>query len=147
MSRRTLRSPACCRHTTRSTGSTAFVPRFGRGRLEERHREQRRKAIESIARLQLRREPDIVQRICIKHAKQQGSCLPLADRQDAGSRNFGDEFCTLSEFRRLALKFGCVWEFRNSGDCPSVLVRLTYGLSVAGAARRRRSNDEPSASL
>ena len=140
MSRRTLRSLACCRHTTRSTVcSTAFVPRLGRGRLEERHREKQRKAIETIARLQLRREPDIVQRICIKNAKQQGSCLPLADRQDAGSRNFGDEFCTLSEFRRLALKFGCVWEFRSSGDCPSVLARLTYGFSVAVAVRRRRT--------
>ena len=69
-----------------------------------------------------------MQRICIKNAKQQESCLPLADRQGAGSQNFGNEFCTLSEFRRLALKFVCFWEFRGSGDCPSVLARLTYGL-------------------
>jgi DNA polymerase elongation subunit (family B) len=56
----------------------------------QKDKEKKRKALEKIARLQFKREPDNVQRIYINKARQPESPVPLADGQDPESRSSGD---------------------------------------------------------
>ena len=89
----------------------------------QKDKEKKRKALEKIARLQFKREPDNVQRIYINSARQTESPVPLADGQDPESRSSGDSFrssAVLADARSSGdslLSSGVVAESRSSGDC------------------------------
>ena len=86
-------------------------------------KEKKRKALENIARLQFKREPDNVQRIYINKAKEHDSSLPLADCHDTESRSSGDSFrssAVLADSRSSGDSYGSsgvLAESRSSGDC------------------------------
>ena len=85
-------------------------------------KEKKRKALEKIARLQFKREPDNVQRIYINSARHTESPVPLADGQDTKSLSSGDSFRSsavladaLSSGDSL-LSSGVLAESRSAGD-------------------------------